>query len=106
MAVFRRRQRGESPPTPTTLTVPLAEAPARQRIVVGAQVMSIRIVPASGRPVLEVRIADDTSRAVVRWTGRRSIGGISLGRRLLVEGVATRGPDGLVFVNPSYTLQP
>lgn len=88
------------------VTVPLSEAPSRQRIVVGAQVISIRIVPASGRPVLEVRISDDSGRALVRWTGRRSIGGVSLGRRLLIEGVATHGPDGLVFVNPAYTLLP
>lgn len=105
MSVFRRR-RAEPVAVVATPTVPLAETPARQRVVVGAQVMSIRIVPAGGRPVLEVRIADESGRALVRWTGRRSIGGISLGRRLLVEGVATSGPDGLVFVNPAYTLLP
>lgn len=106
MSVFRRRRTDETPVAAAPVTVPLAEMPARQRVVVGAQVMSIRIVPAGGRPVLEVKIADDSGRALVRWTGRRSIGGISLGRRLLVEGVATSGPDGLVFVNPSYTLLP
>jgi hypothetical protein len=38
------------------------------------------------------------------WTGRRAIGGVALGRRLVVEGVAIRRGAQLEFMNPEYTL--
>ena len=66
--------------------------------------MAIRTVPSSGRPVLVVRLDDETGSATIKWTGRREIGGIGLGRRLVIEGVATRDQGNLTFVNPSYTL--
>ena len=60
--------------------------------------------PARGIPSLCVRITDETGTVVAVWTGRRSIGGIALGRRVLLEGVASDSPDGLTFMNPSYEL--
>lgn len=66
----------------------------------------MRSRPTDGVPILEVRITDGAASAIVEWRGRRSIGGITLGRRLLVEGVARREGTHLVFSNPEYTLLP
>lgn len=105
MALLRRRAvEPAHHPEPHHDTVALAEAPVRQRIAVTGQVMAIRTVPSGGRPVLVVRIDDESGSATVKWTGRRAIGGITLGRRLVVEGVATADQGRLTFVNPSYTL--
>jgi len=51
-------------------------------------------------------VSDDTGTVTAVWTGRRSIGGITLGRRIAIKGIAiTRGTH-LEFTNPSYTLLP
>jgi hypothetical protein len=40
------------------------------------------------------------------WSGRRSIGGLELGRKVVIEGVPMASPTGLRFLNPAYTLLP
>ncbi len=55
---------------------------------------------------MAVTISDDSGSVTAVWTGRRSIGGITLGRRLIIEGVASRVGDRLEFSNPVYTLLP
>lgn len=86
--------------------VAIAEAPARQRIVVEGQVVRMRTRPSAGQPSLAVTIQDESGSITAVWTGRRAIGGITLGRRLRVEGVAAHRGDVLEFTNPAYTLLP
>ena len=52
-----------------------------------------------GSPAVSV-----TGSVTVVWSGRRSIGGVGLGRRIIIEGVPMKGPHGLTFTNPSYEL--
>ena len=66
----------------------------------------MRARPTSGQPSLAVTITDPTGTVTAVWTGRRAIGGITLGRRLQVEGVATLVGTQLEFTNPVYTLLP
>jgi hypothetical protein len=40
------------------------------------------------------------------WTGRREIGGITLGRKIAISGVPVLRGDHLEFTNPDYTLLP
>ena len=40
------------------------------------------------------------------WTGRREIGGVTLGRKIAIEGVPVMHGDHLEFTNPHYTLLP
>ncbi len=105
MSVFRRRK-GDSPvveeisyPTISSLT-PRVNTRIRGRVV--------RIVkqPAQGLPTLLVRIEDETGYATAVWSGRRSIGGLDLGRKVVIEGVPMASPTGLRFLNPAYTLLP
>ena len=78
----------------------------RQFVRVVGTIVLIKSRPGHGLPALSVVLGDETGRAMVLWTGRRSLGGITLGRRLLVEGVAARRGGSLEFTNPVYTLLP
>jgi len=51
-----------------------------------------------------VSIGDDTGTCVATWTGRRTIGAITLGRRIAITGVGTDASGILTFVNPEYQL--
>jgi hypothetical protein len=102
---LRRRgtKRSNAGPTDPSI-VPIATAPARHLVRVCGQVIRMRTRPTGGLPALAVSISDDSGTAVAVWTGRRSIGAITLGRRLVIEGVAVRSGDHLEFTNPAYTL--
>jgi RecG-like helicase len=109
MSLLKRRR---NVPDPTSLVtvdetvVPIGDAQARQLVRVQGQVTRMRARPTSGQPALAVTITDDSGAITAVWTGRRSIGGITLGRKVIIEGVAIRLGDHLEFTNPAYTLLP
>jgi hypothetical protein len=86
--------------------VPIGGAADRQHIRVAGQVTRMRARPTAGLPALAVSINDGTGTVTAVWTGRRSIGGVTLGRSLVLEGVAVRKGGALEFLNPAYTLLP
>ncbi len=94
----------DAPSDPDLVTV--AAATPRHRLKIEGQVVRMRARPTSGQPSLAVTISDDTGSFTAVWTGRRAIGGVTLGRRLVIEGVATQVGDHLEFTNPAYTLLP
>jgi RecG-like helicase len=108
MALLRRRRdvMAESSAATHPDLVEISAATPRRRIVIEGQVVRMRARPTSGQPSLAVTISDASGSATAVWTGRRAIGGITLGRRLRVEGVATFVGSQLEFTNPSYTLLP
>ena len=103
---WRRREAKApaAPPDPTI--VPIAAAPARLRVRVRGQVVRITTRPVQGLPSLAIVVRDETGTASVVFAGRREIGGISLGRDLVIEGVAVDVGGTLEFTNPAYTLLP
>ena len=104
-----RRKRTEEATAPATVgnpPTPIAEAAPRQPVRGAGQVMRMRARPTTGIPALAVTVSDDTGSVIVVWTGRRSLGGLALGRRVQIEGVAMRRGDTLEFTNPAYTLLP
>lgn len=109
MGLFRRRSESVTPHVSTPVradVIAIADAVPRQRICVIGQVARMRARPATGIPSLAVTISDDTGSMVAVWTGRRAIGGITLGRTVLIEGVARPVGDRLEMTNPLYTLLP
>jgi hypothetical protein len=108
MALRRRKQRddqaGEARPEPQS--TPISETQPRQRVCVCGKVIRMTARPSSGQPALAVSITDDTGTVTAVWTGRREIGGITLGRRIAIEGVPVMRGDHLEFTNPCYTLLP
>ena len=108
MALLKRKQR-DNAPTQETAEIrgtPCGEIAPRQRVCVVGKVIRMTARPTSGQPALAVSIADDTGTVTAVWTGRREIGGITLGRRLAIEGVPVLHGDHLEFTNPGYTLLP
>ena len=85
--------------------VAIADAGPRRPVRVRGQITRMKARPTSGLPSLAVSIADDTGSVTAVWTGRRSIGGISLGRTIVIEGVAVQHGDHLEFNNPTYELR-
>jgi hypothetical protein len=104
MGILRRRRASDGNAATDRSIVTIADALPRCNVRVCGQVTRMRARPTSGLPALAVSISDDTGTAVAVWTGRRAIGGVALGRRLVIEGVATRRGDRLEFMNPEYTL--
>jgi RecG-like helicase len=108
MALLRRRRDAVDVPSKQTDPdqVAISAAVPRRRIVIEGQVVRMRARPTSGQPSLAVTISDETGSATAVWTGRRAIGGVTLGRRLRIEGVASVVGAHLEFTNPAYTLLP
>jgi RecG-like helicase len=69
--------------------------------VVGV-VESLRVRPREGVPVVEAVVSDGTGTVTAVWLGRRSLPGLALGSRLILEGRLGGRPPDLQVVNPSY----
>ena len=108
MSILRRKQQETlavetaAPPEST----PIGETQPRQRVCICGKVTRMTARPTSGQPALAISIADDTGTVTAVWTGRREIGGITLGRRIAINGVPVMHGDHLEFTNPGYTLLP
>ena len=107
MSLLRRKQENLPPDAiePPTST-PIAETQPRQRVCVSGKVIRMTARPTSGQPALAISISDETGTVTAVWTGRREIGGVTLGRKLAISGVPVMHGDHLEFTNPDYTLLP
>jgi hypothetical protein len=103
MALFRRKK-AEIAPQATVLGVPMSTVPLRTPVTVCGKVTRMRTRPAHGIPALVITLRDETGFVTAIWTGRRTIGGIALGRTICLDGLCTNTSDGATFMNPSYTL--
>jgi hypothetical protein len=82
----------------------IADAPTRKPVRVAAVVRRITVRPAEGHEAVEAVLSDGTGEISARWMGRRSIPGMSLGTRMVLEGVlgdSARG-DPRKMVNPRF----
>ncbi len=108
MSFLKRKREGAAievataPPEPVSTTIAAIES--RQLVRVCGKVTRMTARPTTGQPALAVSIADETGTVTAVWTGRRGIGGVTLGRRLAVEGVPMRHGNHFEFTNPKYTL--
>ncbi len=83
---------------------PIAEARMREPVRLAGEVARLRMVPRSDAPSLEVTLSDGTGEAVAVFLGRRSLGGVTHGRGMVITGVAHLERGRRVILNPSYTL--
>ena len=66
-------------------------------------VRRISVRPVKGFDAFEVVLTDGTGDAAALWIGRRSIPGVTLGSRLVVEGMLGEGEPGQKrIVNPAF----
>jgi hypothetical protein len=107
MSLLRRKNRDEEPevaPAEPPKSIPICDTQARQKVCVSGKVIRMTARPTSGQPALAISIADETGTVTAVWTGRREIGGVTLGRRIAIVGVPVLHGDHLEFTNPGYTL--
>ena len=83
-------------------TVRISEAPSRARVKVAGVVRRITVRPLEGHESLEALLYDGTGEITVVWMGRRSIPGLDLGTRLVVEGMVADQRGERRIVNPAF----
>jgi len=83
-------------------TTRIANAPARSRVKLAGVVRRITVRPLEGHESLEAVVYDGTGEVTVVWMGRRSIHGLNLGTRLVVEGLLAEQRAGRRMVNPTF----
>ncbi len=87
--------------------VPIGEVQWRQRVKVAGRVKALRVQPWSEKvQSLELTLVDGSGGLTVVFLGRRQIGGIRLGSRLVVEGTVAESRNQLALLNPAYQLLP
>jgi len=90
--------------TAGTGSTPIVDVVPRRTTCVAGEASSVRIVPRAGSPSLEVTVTDGTGFATGVFLGRRRIAGITPGRRLRFEGVASRKGRIIEIFNPRYDI--
>jgi hypothetical protein len=108
VSILRRKHHDDQPAETVRepSSTPISDTEPRQRVCVCGKVTRMTARPTAGQPALAISISDETGTVTAVWTGRREIGGITLGRRIAINGVAVLHGDHLEFTNPGYTLLP
>ncbi len=86
---------------------PIAEVRYRQRARVAGRVHTMRVQPHGGVAGLECTIVDETGGIVLVFLGRRSIGGMKVGTRVVADGTVVGDDRGrMAILNPNYQFLP
>jgi hypothetical protein len=83
-------------------TIRVSECTARGRVKVAGVVRRITIRPVEGFEALEAVLWDGTGEISALWLGRRSIPGLALGSRVVIEGVLGKERERPKIVNPTF----
>jgi RecG-like helicase len=83
-------------------TTRIVDAPMRSRAKVAGVVRRITVRPVEGYESLEALLSDGTGELEVVWMGRRTIPGLSLGTRVIVDGVVGEMRGQPRMVNPTF----
>ena len=83
-------------------TVRVREANPRSKVKLAGVVRRITVRPIEGSESLEALLYDGTGEVRVVWMGRRSIKGLNLGTRLVVEGLLAEHRSERRLVNPTF----
>jgi RecG-like helicase len=81
-------------------TTRIGEAPARGRVKIAGVIKRITVFPMADHESLEALVSDGTGEVTVVFMGRRGIGGLSLGTRVVVEGVLGEQRGARKMINP------
>ena len=81
-------------------SIRIADAPSRQPVRIAGVIRRITVLPMEGKEALQALISDGTGEVTAVFMGRRGIGGLSLGRRVVVEGVLGEHHGEIRMVNP------
>jgi RecG-like helicase len=87
-------------------SVRIADAEDRKRVKLAGAVRRITIRPVMGFEGMRLLLFDGTGEVSVVFLGRRTIPGLTLGSRLVVEGVLGRTGGTREMVNPGFEFVP
>ena len=82
----------------------IADAPLRRHVTIAGVIRRITVLPMEDNEALEVLVTDGTGDVVVQFMGRRSIAGLGLGTRVVVEGVLGEDRGVVKMRNPRLEL--
>jgi RecG-like helicase len=85
-------------------SVRIAEAPLRHRVRIAGVIRRLTVFPMQDNESLEAVVSDGTGEVVIRFMGRRAIGGLTLGTRVVVEGVMSEQRGVRRMINPILEL--
>ena len=85
--------------------VRIRDAGTRSRVKLAGVVRRITVRPLEGHESLEALLYDGTGEVTVVWMGRRSIHGLNLGTRLVVEGLLAEQRAERRVVNPTFEFE-
>ena len=81
-------------------TVRIADTPPRERVRVARVVKRLTVFPMEGKESVEALISDGSGEALLVFMGRRGIQGLTLGTRVVVEGVLGDDRGVARMINP------
>ena len=81
-------------------SIRIADAPMRQPVRIAGVIRRMTVLPMQGKEALQALISDGTGEVTIVFMGRRGIGGLSLGKRVVVEGVLAEHRSEVRMVNP------
>lgn len=81
-------------------TVRIADAPMRRRVKIAGVIRRLTVFPMEDNESLEALVSDGTGEIIVQFMGRRAIGGLGLGTRVIVEGVLGEQRGTPRMINP------
>jgi RecG-like helicase len=85
-------------------SVRIGEASQRERVKIAGVIRRLTVLPIKDNEALETVVSDGTGEVIVRFTGRRAIGGLSLGTRVVVQGVLGEQHGRVQMMNPVLEL--
>ena len=83
-------------------SVRISDARVRDRVKLAGVVNRITVLPTAGNESVEALVSDGTGEVTVVFMGRRSIPGLSLGTRVVVEGALGEQRGRRRLVNPTF----
>jgi RecG-like helicase len=81
-------------------SVPIAAARPRERAKIAGQIRRLTVFPMKDNESLEAVVSDGSGEIVVRFTGRRAIGGLGLGTKVVLEGLVAERKGVITMMNP------
>jgi OB-fold nucleic acid binding protein len=80
----------------------ISEAKPRTVARIAGIVEGIRVRPREGIPAIEATVTDGSGSVTAVWLGRRTLPGLQLGKKLILEGRLGGDPKNLQLMNPRY----
>ena len=81
-------------------SVRIVDATMRQPVRIAGVIRRMTVLPMEGKEALQALLSDGTGEVTAVFMGRRGIGGLSLGRRVVVEGELAEHHGDTRMVNP------